>query len=64
MKESLSGNTTGLCKKTENSVEGIYRVISSIIKDDALNSRIKKNCENYKYTPDKVYEQFMEMIMQ
>ncbi len=58
--EILSDGENGII--AENSAEGIAKAIVRVVSDRELYEKIKSGAENYSYTPDIAYNQFMEMV--
>lgn len=46
----------------ENSTEGIYNAVKSVIEDTELYKKIREGARAYSYTPDVAYNQFLEMV--
>ncbi len=59
LKEILEDGVTGVI--APNSSEGIYTAIRNILSDKNLYERLKKNCEEYKYSSEITYNQFMAL---
>ncbi len=58
--EILSDGENGII--AENSAEGIAKAIVRVVSDRELYEKIKSGAENYSYTPDIAYNQFVEMV--
>ena len=58
--EILSDGENGII--AENSVDGIYEAVKRVLTDKELYKKIKSGAENYKYSPDIAYEQFINMV--
>ena len=60
LNEILSDGVNGLI--AENSIDGIYNALRSILSNKELYEKIKLGAEKYEYTPEIAYNQFMEMV--
>lgn len=58
--EILTDGENGII--AENSVDGIYEAVKRVISDKELYEKLKGGAENYNYTPDIAYNQFMNMV--
>lgn len=60
LNEILSDGVNGLT--AENSIDGIYNALRSILSNKELYEKIKLGATKYEYTPEIAYNQFMEMV--
>ena len=58
--EILSDGENGMI--AENSADGIYEAIKRILVDASFYKKIKRGAQQYSYTSDTAYDQFMQMF--